>query len=202
MQPDEFRRNVKNRWVFSGAKFTYWIIGGIYHGFVATWVVMLSYKSIQDANREYDVSKEDQASLIYSVILLVVYLKLFIEVGDFQGSGYMLTIVTFIFYFLIQMLLSQSWSIDEYQDIQFRSLTNSRALMIFLPMTVAVVLPDFIISILFKISIQKEDNRTEFEQLMLEKGVSEICKEESVRQRLSFFLKSGSNTNVSKKGPK
>ena len=44
---DDFRANIRNRWIFSGGKFTYWVIGGLYHGFVAFWIVMFCFKSIQ-----------------------------------------------------------------------------------------------------------------------------------------------------------
>jgi len=106
VSPIKYRSSKRLTKPFGRVTFCVWILSASFHGFVIMLIVMVCYSSFIYEDKLYDTSLDGQSTLVFSVVLLVVYFKLFLEMNEVRVLTWFLLFFTYGFYMLILYLLT------------------------------------------------------------------------------------------------
>ena len=91
--------------------------------------MLASYTSFHktSAPHQKDASWTDQSALVYSVVLILVHLKVLVELDQFYALGKLVLMLNVALYIVLVTVLSKSWGVEELLDLDQRSIFSYEA---------------------------------------------------------------------------
>ena len=148
--PEEYLEYKQSRHLIAW-EFISWNLSALVQAVVIMTIVMYGYQIFMYEDEPFEADQVAQAALVYSIVLVVIYFRLLLNLREGYKLGLFLIGLTFSLYVIYLLLISMiTDSLSEVTDLNDRSIHPILGWILLLTMPIVALIPDILAQILCK----------------------------------------------------